>query len=185
MSLEIRFIKLLWMNGMEEFVKKLAKSFEDEDSAALRDISNKAIEEAVMNEEPLLVNISLIAYSLSKLVTKPHLLKSPKWIVFKKDILDHLQQVPTEKLLEQAIKDVIKFDAETGNYVEDLIYKARVKQASRAYALGLSLGKAASLTNVPKEELSRYVGKTLIHERPFVQSKTVRERYKIARDVFG
>ena len=109
-------------------------------------------------------------------------------VVFQKQLIEHFKTITDEnidKSLDIAIKDIQDFDKEAGNYIQDVIYKARVKQASRAYALGLSLGKAAELTGVEKSFLLSYIGVTKIHDMPFTQSKPAIERYKYLKEVLS
>ena len=174
------------MAEVEEFAEKLRKQFKAHDTMALKELSNQAIERAILTENKALVNVSLVSYSLSKLLSKPHLLKEEQWKDFEGHILEELsRKVPPEKVLEGMIRDITDFDRSTGNYLTDLIGKARVKQASRAYALGLSLGRAAELTGADKTNLLDYVGMTRIHERPFTKSRTVEQRFKNIKKLFG
>jgi len=173
---------------MKLMVQNLIKYFEIMDTVGLRDISNKAIEQAVMSEDHAYVDISLIAYALSKLVSKPHFYKLRKWKVFQKQLIAHLNSITDktlDKVLGVVLKDIQDFDKEAGNYVQDVIYKARVKQASRAYAMGLSLGKAAELTSVDKAFLLSYIGYTKIHDLPFTQSKPAIDRYKYLKELLS
>lgn len=174
------------MGEIEEFTEKMKKQFRSRDTMALKELSNQAIERAILTESRALVNVSLVSYSLSKLLSKPHLFREEQWKDFEGHILDELsRKVAPEKVLGDIIKDIADYDRSTGNYLTDLIDKARVKQASRAYALGLSLGRAAELTGADKTNLLDYVGMTRIHERPFTKSRSVEQRFKNIKKLFG
>jgi len=169
-------------------IEKVINAFKAMDAAELRDLSNKLIEEAVIKESKSFVDLSLISYALSKLVGKPHYVKLRKWSVFQKQLIKHLESVDEKNLghvLDTVIKDITDFDKEAGRYAQDVIYKARVKQASRAYAMGLSLGKAAELTSVDKSFLLSYIGYTKIHDLPFTQSKPAIDRYKYLKELLN
>lgn len=168
---------------VEDCLKKLIKYIKEKNVMRLRELSNNAIEQVVLTENKNLVYISLISYAFSKLLSKPHLEKK-QWQILQKHVMRELEKKEKlELILKEIIQDVSRFDISTGNYLLDLIEKARIKQASRIYAMGLSLGRAAYLTEVDKEQLLAYVGATKIHDRPFTKSKTVKERYKIMRKI--
>ena len=90
-----------------------------------------------------------------------------------------------ELLEEDIIRDIAKIDESLGNYVQDVIEKARVKQASRIYAMGLSVDKAVGLTGADKFQLMSYIGGTTIHDRPYTIGKSVVDRYQAAKKVLG
>ena len=170
------------MKELEEIAAKL----KTKDIIGLREMSNKLIEDVFVSQEKKKVNAAIVAYALSKLLTKPHFVKSSYWLKFEEHVLEEMEKdVEPEKIIQDVIQDVINFDKNFGNYISDLIQHARTKQASRLYALGLSLSQACDLCNANKSEVLRYVGITKIHEREFTQSKTIQDRLKIAKKIFG
>lgn len=178
---------------IDRYFEKIISSLKAEDSFSLRDMSNKLIEKAVLLEDSRFVDMSLICYSLSKLMKKPHVLGLKRWGEVKRKLIKDLSEAKkkpetikeTDKILKIITADIFKFDKEAGNYLENVIDHARVKQASRAYALGLSLSKSASLTGVDKTRLLNYVGSTKIHDRHFVKTKSAKERYRTTKRIFG
>jgi len=169
----------------KQYLEKMVGYVESENAVDLRVVSNDMIDEAAVTQDKTFVTLSLIAYALSKIMSKPHLLKSDRWDGFKKHVIEHLSDGPKPVLLDEVVQDVREFDEEEGNYVTDIIDKARMKQASRVYALGLSLSQACELTGADMSLVSSYVGTTKIHERPYSRSGTVAQRYKNARKVLG
>jgi len=171
---------------ISSFFAELIANFENDNEMELRDLSNRAIETAVLSENKALVDLSLVSYSLAKLMSKPHLFKSEQWLKFKEHILEELRKKEDFGIiLNYIIADVSSFDVNLGNYTRDVVENARIKQASRAYALGVSLRRASELTNVNLSALLDYVGSTKIHDRPFTKSKNVLERYNNAKKVLG
>ena len=147
-------------------------------------MSNQAIEQAAFKQNPLLAELSVAAYALSKLLIKPHVSESSEWKELKKNVLSRLDQPENlASAVNSIITDTSAFDKSMGNYVIDVIEKARLKQGARADALGLAPGAAAELTRANKVELFSYVGATRIHERPFTQTMDVAKRYKNARAI--
>lgn len=174
-----------------DYINQVSIYFKNSQALQLRDLSNDLIEKAVAVDNSAFVDLSLISYALSKLVSKPHLIGTAKWDQFEQKVLellcvhDSIDAEGIHEVLQEIITVVSAFDASTGNYITNVIEKARIKQGSRAYALGVSLGKAAQLTCAPKSELMKYVGETKIHEREFTSSKTVADRYKIIKRILG
>ena len=171
---------------IDRYFSELISNFREDKEIELREISNQAIESAAMNQNRVLVDISIVSYALAKLMTKPHLFHSDNWLKFKEHILRELEKKgDPDRILLAIIEDVSSFDIDLGNYARDIIEKARIKQASRAYALGISLKQASELTGVNLSALLDYIGATKIHDRPFTKSKSVIERYKAAKKALG
>ncbi len=111
--------------------------------------------------------MAVVAYALSKLLSKPHFQQSPRWGRYRKTILTLLRRAErTEnpqviKEIEEAIRDVDEAD---GIFVKNIVEKARAKMAMRAYSLGISISLAADLFGTTKEEVYSYVGQTKIHD---------------------
>jgi len=153
----------------------------------LRQISNKILETAALYNDEELAEISIVAYCLHKLSSKDHIVKSDKWNSIKKNILSSIESAikslkkEREKDFEVALSKIIlnvnKTDRKLGYYIQNLHDKARVKQASRAYSLGLSLSQAASLTKADKGKLLPYVGGTKIYDADKVELG-IKERLK-------
>ena len=166
---------------VDKWLRKLSTYLEQNNSLMLKDLSNHLIEQAVTTKDKRVVSLSLIAYGLSKLASKPHLVETKRWGQFKAHILKHLQEeikkLETKEhlaeLLESIIKDVTDFDKDAGHYMFDIIQKARIKQASRVYAIGASLSKAAEVTDANERELLQYIGTTKIHDQPYTKTKKV------------
>ncbi|MFH0986996.1 MAG: hypothetical protein V1911_03000 [Candidatus Micrarchaeota archaeon] len=180
-------------NEFDKILNNFITGFDANDAFYLREQSNELIERAMITGDSHLVKLSLISYGLSKLVRKPHLMKSDEWGKFKSKMIDELKEAVKEpntleqadRVLDSITEKISAFDKEMGNYMADVMQQARVKQASRVYSLGVSLSKAAELTGVQKNELFDYIGITKIHERPFTQTLDLKTRYKKAREVFG
>ncbi|MCD6414733.1 MAG: hypothetical protein J7L23_03865 [Candidatus Diapherotrites archaeon] len=173
----------------KEFVEKLKKAFLHGDARGLKEISNESAEQAVLSRDKEMVLISLVSYALYKMLTKPHYHYAPGWSDFVKEVVSHLElcikdpRAIQEALGKRLIEDIAKMDKLHGRFMGDLIERARVKQASRAYAMGLSLDSAAELTGADRFRLYAYIGRTRIHEE--IPARSVRDRYERAKEVLG
>ena len=166
---------------MEE-VREIRKAFEALDAMELRRLGNALAERAAIEHDTYLAKLSVIAYALSKIVSKPHFLSSPRWPEYRREILALLNMADKGvkgflKRLEEAIWAI---DERDGMFVRNIVEKARIKMAARAYGLGISLSTAAELFDADKTELSSYVGQTKIHDE-FPAKIGIRERLDALR----
>ncbi len=173
-----------------QYLIKIREAFESKDSFKLRGISEDAIKEAVLNNDKDLANIAILAYSLSKILSKLHFRRRDEWSKFEreagKELAMFVGEVKTgyaSQACNRVIELIREIDESAGNYAKNLVEKSRVKMASTAYALGMSLESAARLTDANKYELLRYVGITKVHDRPYTITISPAERYKILRRI--
>ena len=174
--------------------EKIMNAFESNDQVKLRQLSNDLIEEAALKSDKVLAQLSLIAYSLQKMLSKPHIIEAGKWQKIKSTILFSLKKASNElakkdfdgfkKELDNISEKVFQVDASMGHYVANIYEKAKIKQASKAYAFGLSLMQAVNLTGAEEKELLSYIGATKIHdkEKPL---KGINERKKLLEGIFN
>ncbi|MDO8625477.1 MAG: hypothetical protein Q7R47_05320 [Candidatus Diapherotrites archaeon] len=155
-------------------LERLLHAFSTSDTTALRSVANTAISQSAMENDALKAELAVISYALEKLIGKPHFQKSKKWnfvlssiarefavavVAAKKQDMDSVK-----RSLLDVTKRISATDDEFGHYWEGLVEKSRVKQASTAYAFGLSLSAACALTSANKQELFSYIGYTKMHE---------------------
>lgn len=178
------------MNGFADLSKKtlqLKEAFEAGDLIKLRLLSNDCIEKAALKQSKELVQLSLIAYSLSKILSKEHIICNINWPEARNRILEDIDFALTAlekndlKAFNNSLNDIsghiTGIDKQLGNFVIDLMEKARLKQASRVYAFGLSLKAAVELTGTQEQELLKYIGGTrLADER--IEKKGINDRLK-------
>lgn len=169
----------------KDVLEEIGNLLRKRDIVGLRELSNKVIEGVFVSQDKDVADAAIISYSLSKLLGKPHFTKSPKWKKFEEHILGEIEKnVPPNVIISEILADVAEMDRNLGNYMSDTIQHTRAKQASRLYALGLSLSQASEICGADKAEVLRYVGLTRIAEREQMKSRSLQERMKIARKVF-
>ncbi|MCX6767709.1 MAG: hypothetical protein NTY90_03200 [Candidatus Micrarchaeota archaeon] len=164
---------------MDEFlVKKVSELRDAKDSAniaKIKDLGSDFAEEAFMRQDPLFVDFSIIAYSLAKFLEKPYIVGTPKWIDFREDLGDELDEAVAAlkkgdrqecaAAVARIHHRILDLSATMGRFVSSVIDKARIKAATQMYAHGASLGAAAKLSGANKKELSKYIGMTRIPEK--------------------
>lgn len=161
---------------------KVKKLFQRDQPVKLRELSNELTGQVMLTRDRRLMEISLISYALSKILQKPHYRKTEGWKKFKKEIRKELGKSVKKKgmRLKNTVEIIEDFNKEAGNYVRTVLEHARTKQASRLYAMGLSLDSAAELTGANEEELMSYIGSTNISEEVHT-TIPVKDRYKKAK----
>ncbi|MFH1664260.1 MAG: hypothetical protein ABH986_05675 [archaeon] len=181
------------ISNLIQSTEKIRSAFERNDLVKLRQLSNSLIEEAALKSDKVLAQLSLISYSLQKILSKPHIIEAGKWGKIKSTIIFSLNKASLylkkknfdefRKELDNLSAKVFEVDSSMGNYIANVYEKARVKQASRAYALGLSLRQAVSLTDANEKDLLSYIGGTKIHDRE-KNIKSLKERKKLLDGIF-
>ncbi len=152
----------------------LCHAFAAQNPGDLKRIGNDAIADAALGSDHDLAAVSVIAYALYKILSKEHFTQSPRWQKISDSISTSLQKSLTaaaageenslHRNMEGVIAKIRDVDDELSNYARNIYEKAKIKQASTAYALGMSLGQAAELTHANRNEVQRYIGITRIHD---------------------
>ncbi len=161
----------------------IRRAFEDGDALWLRKIGNKLAEEAALEQDRRKAQLSVIAYALSKILSKPHFFRSPRWQLYRRRVLTLLKSAASRgdiHILEKVERAIAELDEQDGLFVKNIIEKARAKMAVRAYALGISLSLAAELFGTTKEELATYIGQTKIHDE-YIPKIGIKERLEALR----
>ena len=140
----------------------------------LKRIGYDAIGDAALQNDHDLASLSVIAYSLYKIITRAHFMENPRWQWVSETISSSLERSfgAAERLdhkgfhknMKSIIGKIQGIDNELSNYARNVYEKAKIKQASTAYAMGLSLKQAAELTQADPKELQKYIGITRIHD---------------------
>jgi hypothetical protein len=182
---------------LSEFKRKLEaikKAFQEGKLIKLKDLANDCIKQAVVKNEQVWAELSVISYSFYKILTKKHIKGNPKWPATKKriveslnealDALDDYDLARFKASLSQVVKNIFSIDKKLGHFVQTIYDKAKVKMASSAYALGASLAKASELTGAPRDSVQRYIGFTTIHDE-LKEKKGIAQRLKRLKELMG
>jgi len=155
-------------------IESLSKAFQSHKAYDLKKMGRDYIEDAAVDSDKDLAAISVIAYCLYKMTTKNHIMNNPRWKIVSQTITKKLNsaKIAAEKnnqnelhtQLQNTIGEIEFIDNELSNYARNVYEKGKIKQASTAYASGLSLSQAAALTDANKRELQEYIGATRIHD---------------------
>lgn len=176
-----------------EGTRSLRRLFDKRDSHSLRGLGGNLAREALVRSDRLLTDLSILAFSLSKLCEKGYVVNSRYWVSASSRIVEHLRAA--ESLFEEgkeeearesvhdALGDVDALSLKSGRFVASVVEKARLKAAAQMYAHGASLGAVASFTGASKADLADYVGHSRIPDK--YSAMPVKQRLDIARSVLS
>lgn len=175
-------------------VREVNQAFRKKDINVLRAVSDALTKEAILTEDKEMMDLSIVAYSLAKILEKPHYSEYTKWVEFLRNVSSHLydgavalekgQKAELGRMLNLIITEIAAVDEEMKRFTQKLIEKARIKKAAQIYGYGFSLGRAAELAGIEKGKVLGYVGKTMAHEFETFRTMSIAERLEHARTVF-
>lgn len=158
------------LSNLNVVTNSLIEYFENSNLYLLHRLDEALLEKGIIENDTDVIDLSVIAYCLRKLLSKKHITNNIKWKDVKKKILNHLNKVKEyiasgdQEKYKQEIKNIELTIEHTDNlfgyFVQNLVTNSRAKIASSVYGYGLSLSKAVSLLSANKEEVMKIIGKT-------------------------
>ena len=158
------------LSNLNVVTNSLIEYFEESNLYLLHRLDEVLLEKGIIENDADVIDLSVIAYCLRKLLSKKHITNNIKWKDVKKKIIEHLNNIKRyvasgdQEKVKQEVKDIELTIEHTDNlfgyYVQNLVINSRAKIASSVYGYGLSLSKAVSLLSANKEEVMKIIGKT-------------------------
>tara|TARA_Y100000310_G_C20658072_1_gene803092 strand:- start:1095 stop:1682 length:588 start_codon:yes stop_codon:yes gene_type:complete len=165
-----------------------------EDTIKLKQISNKTIHSASINQDVDSITIAVIIYSLSKLLERTNYNEYPGFKKFMKSFMKHLnhsiislkqnKEKKFKKELRSIRANVSKISGNFKRHLQDVFKKASINKASRIYEHGISMEKTAKLLGISIWELAEYTGQTRISDVNLNITLPIKQRIKYAEDIF-
>lgn len=167
--------------------------FRKRNQRKLRKLNDEILKSAALDFNRATFNLAVFSYILSKIVSKPRYLEKEcegclktiedalEDLSEKIDVSDEAKVMEMFTVLEHGIACLERKDP---RFVIDLITKGKLKTAATFYAQGISLGVAAELTGLDKQEILDYAGETMMFDR-LKDEKTIAERMKEARKMLS
>ena len=179
-----------------DILQQTKKALQDNDSMKIKELSDHTIHTSSISQDEDNILIAVIIYSLSKLVERRSYQEFTGWKDFYKTVLSAIDRSITalknrdeedfKKNISLINKSIDKISGKLKSYIQDVFRKARINKASKIYEHGISMEKTAHLLGISLFELANYAGqKEEISEAPLTQTMDVRQRIKIASDIFG
>lgn len=177
------------MIRLSPLAARILSAFRKRNQRALRKLNDEVLKAAAMQCDSVCFNLAVYSYILSKIVSKPRFLR-PEYksgldsierafaqIAQRTDEADEAEMLQLFKELERSIS---RLEEKDPRFVVDLVTKGKLKMAATFYAQGMSLGVAAELTGLEKQEILDYAGETMMFDR-LKSEKGIAERMKSAR----
>lgn len=177
------------MNRLTPLATKILAAFRKKDQRALRKLNDAVLKATAMECDKVSFSLAVFSYVLSKIVSKPRYLRADYKSGFDAigrvfaRLVRILDTAPEEELLRtftELGKAIDRLEAKDPRFVVNLVTKGQLKMAATFYAQGMSLGVAAEMTGLEKQEILDYAGETMMFDR-LKSEKSIKERMKIAR----
>lgn len=171
---------------LQEALKILEKK-ETADLEQLHQLSNHAIEDVAVHKDLDLVAVTVLLYSMYKIVTS---LREEEYSQLRKEMQKALLALQRNQLGEynSSIKIlyaiVQRCHAKVKVHLQDVMHAARIKKGSILLQKGLSLGQAAGLMGLSNWDLQTYAAKTVMVE-PHQEVIPAKLRLQRAFKIFG
>lgn len=160
---------------------------------SLRKLNDRILKEAAINFTRPLYRLAVLSYVFAKIMQKPRFLM-PQYTRQLHAIessfaraADSIERVGEQELLamfSHVEKDILALEKRDIRFITNLVQKGQLKTAAIMYAQGISLGVAAEMTGMDKQEILSYAGETMMFER-IREEAGIKDRMKIARRFLG
>ena len=176
---------------LKENTIEIGIAFKKRNQKKLRKLNDHILRSAVIEFSKPWYILAVLSYVLGKITSKPRYLK--------KEMEKFM--FPIEKCLDDLAKNADRYDEiewtgafanlelkiknlESGDprFINGLMTKGKLKVAATLYAQGISLGLAAEMTGMNKQDVQNYAGKTMMFDR-VKEEQTILERMKNARQL--
>ena len=165
------------------------------DTAELKSLSDQTNNTASRTHDPDNIAVAIIIYAIGKILERESYRNYPGWKKFYSNIFVYVDKEinALKKKDEKEISETLKLMRGTINnlsgklrvYIDDVFRKAQINKASKIYEHGISLEKTASLLGITMFELASYAGQKQSFSSPEEKAKSVRNRIKLATEIFG
>ena len=169
-------------------------AIEQENVIKLKDLSNQTINTASRTQDPDNIATAVIVYSIGKILERKNYRALPGWNNFYKKLIfsinnsiKDLKENNEEKFRQdlESIRNAIgKLSGKLKVYIQDVFRKASINKASRIYEHGVSMEQTAKLLGITLFELAGYAGQKQIHDIPESRTLGVKQRIKLAMEIF-
>ena len=170
-------------------VNALYNNFKAKKEKKLRKMKDDFLNEAIIRNSKLFFELSVTAYVLSKILSKPKFLVER----YKDELQDIEKHLKTFRdgvgkksdqqflaILNEIYSIIKTMEEEDKRFFRDIISKGRVKMAATMYAKGVSVGVACEMGEVDQQEMLDYAGETMMFDR-VKEEVPIKERVKRAR----
>jgi predicted RNA-binding protein len=169
-------------------------AIEKRDVVKLKELSNQTINTASRTQDPDNIATAVIIYSIGKILERESYKALPGWENFYKKLISSINNSVTDlkennsekfrQELESIRIAIGKLSGKLKAYIQDVFRKASINKASRIYEHGVSMEQTANLLGITLFELAGYAGQKQIYDIPESRTLGVKQRIKLAMEMF-
>jgi hypothetical protein len=180
---------------IQKVLKKVIHALSTKNYVKIKSLSNKVIHSASIDQDPEVISVAVIIYSLSKLIERESYKSYKNWESFYdsyvrgiRGMIKALEQDNTDRFRAEIQKITQLIESLSGNlkiYINHVFRRAKINKASRIYEHGISMEKTAKMLGISIWELAEYAGNTRIGDVNLSVTLPAKKRVKIAEEVFS
>ncbi|MFH1608326.1 MAG: hypothetical protein ABIA78_04300 [archaeon] len=167
---------------------------QNNDTFKIKQLSDQTNNTVARTQDPDNIAVAVIVYAIGKILERGYQNQNG-WDIFYKNMLVYLDKAivsikskkPEEfsRSLELMRGSITKLSGNLKKYISDVFRKASINKASKIYEHGISMEKTASLLGITMFELASYAGEREIADTPESNTLGVKQRIKLAMEMFG
>jgi hypothetical protein len=175
-------------------LRETRQAMDNEDTLLMRDLSNQTTHAATVSQDWDNIVVAVLVYSLSKIIQREHYRKMEGWDGFYSSLIRNLESamralekgnIESFRLSIGRIRNSLnKISSDLRIYIKETFRKAEINKAFKLYEHGLSSEQTAELLGVSLWDLSSYIGQSSIGEAKVSENMPIKQRIKIAEDIF-
>ncbi|MBS3079654.1 hypothetical protein J4218_06030 [Candidatus Pacearchaeota archaeon] len=175
-------------------LKEVKASLKKKDYVKIKNLSNEVVHSSSIDQDPDVISVAVIIYSLSKLIERENYKEYKGWPKFYSDYIEGIENLIKSlekndinnfrKNIDFIRNNINKLSGNLKIYLSEVFRKARINKASRIYEHGISMEQTARVLGISVWELAEYAGQTGIADVNFVVTMPIKQRIKIAEEVF-
>jgi hypothetical protein len=176
-------------------LRQVILSLKKKDYLDLKNLSNEVVHTSSIDQDPDVISIAVIIYSLSKLIERESYRDYKSWPKFYssyitgiENLIKSLEKNNIEEFrinIESIRKTIERLTGDLKGYISEVFRKARINKASRIYEHGISMENTAKILGISVWELAEYAGQTGIGDVNLSITMPIKQRVKTAEDFFG
>lgn len=165
---------------------EILKVKEAKDLPELAELSDHAIKNIAIHKDLDLVSVTVLIYSISKIVTKLTIKDHSELVRTLDEAINGLETRNLRKYnlaIKALYEHVKKCNAKVKLHLQDVMHAARIKKGSSLLQEGLSIGQAAGLMGISNWDLQAYASKTILGEH--TEAIPAKKRLELALGLFS
>lgn len=182
-------------NHILKILENAKYAIEKKDYVKIKILSNKIVHHSSIDQDPDVIAITVMIYSLSKLIENEQCKKEKNWDKFYKsylrninDMINALKKEDIKRFrneIHENRKLIQSLSGKLKDYISDVFRKAKINKASKIYEHGISMEKTAKILGITVWELAEYAGQKGIGGHNLAVTMPIKERVKLAQEIFS